>query len=230
MIAIILARANSQRIPHKNIYPFLGKPLIAHVIQTALQSKLFDQVVVSTDGVEIARIAREYGASTPFLRPAHLADALTPSLEAIAHAIATLKLTPKTLVCALYGTSVLLQANQLQEAKNALLEHPTYKYAIALSPYGASPYRAFSLNPNPVPLFAEHLPKRTQDLPPLYHDTGLFYMGEARHFNNLEPLLAPHSYPIVVPEIYTQDIDTLEDLELAKLKYQLLHSHDHPSS
>ncbi|WP_104731993.1 pseudaminic acid cytidylyltransferase [Helicobacter salomonis] len=225
MIALILARAQSKRIPKKNVYPFLGKPLLAHVIDIALRSGLFTEVLVSTDSPEIAQIAREHGAHIPFLRPAHLADDFTPTLEVVAHAIQTLQIPAECLLCVLYGTSVLLQTHYLQDALSALRQHPHYKYALALTPYASSPYRSFRLTPELTPLFAEHVGTRSQDLPPLYHDTGLFYMGQAQHFKRLEPLLAAHSFPLIVPHLHAQDIDTLEDLELAKLKYQLLHAH-----
>ncbi|WP_104639367.1 pseudaminic acid cytidylyltransferase [Helicobacter bizzozeronii] len=224
--AIILARAGSKRIPSKNITPFLGKPLLAHVIERASNLGLFDQIIVSTDDPKIAQIAQDHGALTPFLRPTHLADDNTPTLEVLAHAIQALNLPLESLVCGLYGTSVLLQKESLERAFLALKQNPHKKYAFACSAYSASPYRAFSLEHNaPTPLFAHNIPKRSQDLPLLYHDAGLFYLGLARHFANQQPLLAPHSIPIILPALHTQDIDTLEDLELAKLKYQLL-NHD----
>ncbi|WP_121020645.1 pseudaminic acid cytidylyltransferase [Helicobacter vulpis] len=229
MLALILARAGSKRIPQKNIYPFLGKPLIAHVIEGALNSALFTQVLVSTDSPQIAQIAQDHGAHIPFLRPASLADDFTPTLEVAAHAIEALQIPLETPICVLYATSILLQACYLQDARHALQQYPHYKYALALAPYASSPYRSFSLTPHITPLFPQHLQERSQDLPSLYHDTGLFYMGEARHFAKLEPLLAPHSYPVVVPHLHAQDIDTLDDLELAKLKYQLLHGCQNPS-
>jgi N-acylneuraminate cytidylyltransferase len=67
-LAIIPARGGSKRIPRKNIKPFLDKPIIAYSIEAALKSGLFDEVMVSTDDEEIANIAKEYGASAPFLR------------------------------------------------------------------------------------------------------------------------------------------------------------------
>lgn len=73
-IAIIPARGGSKRIPRKNIKDFFGKPLIAYSIEVALKSKLFDKVIVSTDDEEIAKIAVEYGAVVPFLRPKELSD------------------------------------------------------------------------------------------------------------------------------------------------------------
>lgn len=68
-VCIIPARGGSKRIPKKNIKPFYGKPLIAYSIETAKQSELFDRIIVSTDDEEIAKIAKEYGAEVPFMRP-----------------------------------------------------------------------------------------------------------------------------------------------------------------
>ena len=69
-IAIITARGGSKRIPKKNIREFCGKPILAYSIEAALNSGLFDEVMVSTDSEEIADIAREYGADVPFMREA----------------------------------------------------------------------------------------------------------------------------------------------------------------
>ena len=67
-LAIITARGGSKRIPRKNIKSFLGKPILAYSIEAALQSGLFDEVMVSTDDQEIAEIAKNYGAKVPFFR------------------------------------------------------------------------------------------------------------------------------------------------------------------
>ncbi|WP_163565505.1 pseudaminic acid cytidylyltransferase [Helicobacter suis] len=226
IIALILARGGSKRIPLKNITPFLGKPLISHVIQAVLESKLFAQVVVSTDSKEIAQIAKAHGASVPFLRPKNLAGDFTPTLEVVAHAIKTLSIQERTMVCVLYGTSVFLRATYIKKALEMLKNNPHKKYAFACSVYSASPYRSFSIQENnPTPLFVENMPKRSQDLPPLYYDVGLFYLGQALHFSNLEPILAPHSIPLILPHLYVQDINTPEDLELATLKYTFLKTH-----
>ena len=73
-VAIITARGGSKRIPRKNVKPFIGRPMIAYAIAAALESKLFDEVMVSTDDAEIAEIAKAYGAAVPFLRSAATAN------------------------------------------------------------------------------------------------------------------------------------------------------------
>lgn len=87
VIAVILARGGSKGIPKKNIYTIAGHPLISYTIAAALQSKYIDELVVSTDSVEIAEVARGYGAKTPFMRPAELAGDTTLSVDALHHAV-----------------------------------------------------------------------------------------------------------------------------------------------
>jgi len=86
-IAIIPARGGSKRIPRKNIKAFCGKPMIAWAIIEAKKSGLFDHIIVSTDDDEIASVAREWGAETPFMRPDDLADDFTPTVPVVAHAV-----------------------------------------------------------------------------------------------------------------------------------------------
>ena len=95
-IAIIPARGGSKRIPRKNIKDFFGKPLIAYSIEVALKSKLFDKVIISTDDEEIAKIAVEYGAIVPFLRPQELSDDFTETRAVINHALGYLKSVGET--------------------------------------------------------------------------------------------------------------------------------------
>lgn len=90
-LAVIPARGGSKGIPGKNIRELCGKPLIAWSIEAALMSDSVDRVVVSTDCGEIARVAREYGAETPFLRPANLSDDTATTESALLHCLSSLK-------------------------------------------------------------------------------------------------------------------------------------------
>ena len=84
-VAIIPARGGSKRIPDKNIRDFLGKPIIAYSIEAALDTGLFDDVIVSTDDTEIAEIAKKWGASVPFMRPEAIADDHAPIISTPSH-------------------------------------------------------------------------------------------------------------------------------------------------
>ena len=87
----ICARGGSQGVKNKNTRLLLGKPLIAHTIDCALQWGKADRVVVSTDSEDIARVAREYGAETPFLRPANLARGEVPKMAVVRHALSEIE-------------------------------------------------------------------------------------------------------------------------------------------
>ena len=86
-VAFVPARSGSERVPHKNIRPLAGHPLLAYAIETALQSGCFERVVVSTDSAEIADVARWYGADVPFLRPAEYATSTSPDIEWLSYTL-----------------------------------------------------------------------------------------------------------------------------------------------
>jgi CMP-N-acetylneuraminic acid synthetase len=86
-VAFVPARSGSERVPHKNVRPLAGHPLLAYAIETALQSGTFERVVVSTDSEAIAEIARWYGADVPFLRPAEYATSTSPDIEWLAYTL-----------------------------------------------------------------------------------------------------------------------------------------------
>jgi CMP-N,N'-diacetyllegionaminic acid synthase len=86
-VAFVPARSGSERVPHKNVRPLAGHPLLAYAIETALQSGVFERVVVSTDSEDIAEVARWYGADVPFLRPAEYATATSPDIEWLAYTL-----------------------------------------------------------------------------------------------------------------------------------------------
>ena len=89
MLAVIPARGGSKGVPHKNMKMLADKPLIAYTIEAALKAEIFDRVIVSTDSQEIARIAQQYGAEVPFLRPAEISGDRVSSDEVILHALQT---------------------------------------------------------------------------------------------------------------------------------------------
>jgi N-acylneuraminate cytidylyltransferase len=86
-VAFVPARSGSERVPHKNVRPLAGHPLLAYAIETALQSGAFERVVVSTDSEEIAEVARWYGADVPFLRPSEYATATSPDIEWLSYTL-----------------------------------------------------------------------------------------------------------------------------------------------
>lgn len=217
---IIPARGGSKRIPQKNIKPFLGKPLIAYSILCA--KNIGAEVIVSTDSEEIARIAEEWGANVPFLREKALSDDFTPTLDVIQDAILHLEISHTSLVIALYPTAPLLNPQILQKALECKDEKSLYVFSA--TEFDSSPFRGFSYeNQTLKMLYNEHINTRSQDLPKLYHDAGQFYIGLAESFVQKKPIFSPQSTPYILPSMYVQDIDTLEDFKLAELKYRVIY-------
>ncbi|EMR56763.1 pseudaminic acid CMP-transferase [Helicobacter pylori UMB_G1] len=219
-IAIVLARSSSKRIKNKNIIDFFNKPMLAYPIEAALNSKLFEKVFISSDSMEYVNLAKNYGASFLNLRPEVLADDRATTLEVMAYHMKELELKDEDIACCLYGTSALLQEKHLKNAFETLKENTDYVFTCA--PFSASPYRSFSLENGVQMAFKEHSNTRTQDLKTLYHDAGLLYMGKAQAFKEMRPIFSPNSIALELSPLEVQDIDTLEDLELAKLKYSRL--------
>ncbi|WQY59979.1 pseudaminic acid cytidylyltransferase [Helicobacter pylori] len=219
-IAIVLARSSSKRIKNKNMIDFFNKPMLAYPIEAALNSKLFEKVFISSDSMEYVNLAKNYGASFLNLRPKNLADDRATTLEVMAYHMKELELKDEDIACCLYGTSVFLQEKHLKNAFETLKENTDYVFTCA--PFSASPYRSFSLENGVQMAFKEHLNTRTQDLKTLYHDAGLLYMGKAQAFKEMWPIFSQNSIALELSPLEVQDIDTLEDLELAKLKYSRL--------
>ncbi len=224
-VAIIPARGGSKRIPRKNIKEFCGKPMIAYSIQAALDSKLFDRVIVSTDDEEIATIAKQYGAEVPFIRPPELSDDYTTTIPVIAHAIKELqKEEIVTVACCIYATAPFIQDNFLKEAYQKLISSNN-SYSFSVTSFPSPIQRALKLDEtNHVEMFQpEHFNTRSQDLEEAYHDAGQFYFGTSNAWLNGEFFFTKHSSAIIIPRHFVQDIDTLEDFQRAELIYKVLH-------
>ena len=222
-IAVIPARGGSKRIPRKNIRMFCGKPIIAYSIAAAQQTGLFDQVVVSTDDEEIASVAREFGAATPFIRPKEIADDFTGTNAVVKHAIAWFNERASNVAhaCCLYATAPLMQARFIKEGFEAL-SRSNAAFAFSVTGYAFPIQRAVRVTADGRvdAIYPEHRMTRSQDLEHAYHDAGQFYWGTARAFLEDMPLFAPHSIGVVLPRHLVQDIDTLEDWDQAELIYR----------
>lgn len=225
-VAIIPARGGSKRIPRKNLKPFDGVPMIARSIQTALDSGLFVQVVVSTDDEEIAELARACGAQVPFMRPATLADDFTGTAAVIAHALEALQRLGHDfeLACCIYATAPLLQRRFLQQGLNLLEQHPDKSFAFSVCDFGFPVQRALTLDERGAltALYPQFRETRSQDLPPAYQDAGQFYWGRCDAWLRSDVLYSPKSLPVILPRYLVQDIDTPEDWTRAEYLYAAL--------
>jgi len=223
-IAVIPARGGSKRIPKKNIKDFFSKPLIAYSIQTALDSKLFDRVIVSTDDNEIARVAKEYGAEVPFMRLAELADDFTGTGAVVDSVIKRLKENGEEYdyVCTLYATAPLLQKEYLIKGYE-MLKDSDAKNSFSCTTMPFPIQRTFKLSKNGrCEMFTpEHYMSRSQDLDEAYQDAGQFYWNKLNQDSD-EIIFGQDSIPIILPRYLVQDIDTLEDWKRAEFMYKTL--------
>jgi pseudaminic acid cytidylyltransferase len=218
-IAIIPARGGSKRIPRKNIRPFFGRPMIAWSISAALQSGVFDDVLVSTDDEEIAEVARREGASVPFLRPASLADDHSALTAVIRHAIEWRQGEGKfpEIVACIYATSPFLRGADLEQAVQKLKEVPEADYVVAVTSFASSVQRAIILgNAGWLEfLWPDFAQARSQDALTAYHDAGHFFMGRAEAFMRFCTTMSGKALPQMIPRLLCHDIDTHEDWEHA---------------
>jgi pseudaminic acid cytidylyltransferase len=222
-IAIIPARGGSKRIPRKNIKSFAGQPMIAYAIAAARACGLFDHIVVTTDDDEIAAIAREYGAETPFMRPPELADDHAGTVPVIAHAIQACRALGWDIeaACCIYPGVPLLQAQDLRDAY-ALMRDSGADYAFTVAPFPAAVQRALRRDGAGImqPMQPEYVRTRTQDLEPAYYDAGQFYWGLPAAW---ESGASPHQNGagLAIPEWRAVDIDTPQDWERVELLYRV---------
>lgn len=224
-IAIIPARGGSKRIPRKNIKEFLGKPIMAYSIEAALKSKLFDEVMVSTDSEEFATIARNYGASVPFLRSEETANDFAGTEDVILEVLHMYEKIGVTYdnICCLYSTAPFVTAERLIEGFNFLSDK--VDAAISVVEYSFPIQRSVKINKagHLQPNFPQYMDARSQDLEKTFHDAGQFYFIKNKIFIEEHSLWCKKVAPVILPELEVQDLDTMSDWQLAELKYQLIH-------
>lgn len=197
--------------------------MISFAIRAALESGLFERVVVSTDDPEIAAIARQEGAQVPFTRPASLSDDFTPTVPVIQHTISACRDDGWSgiMVCCIYPGVPFIRPDDIADALALLQEVGGEGYAFPVTHFPSPIQRALRRGDNGAlaPFYPEHVATRTQDLEPAYFDAGQFYWGAA------DTWLAGHNIhangrAIVLPEWRVVDIDTPEDWERAEALYK----------
>ena len=225
-IAVIPARGGSKRIPHKNIKDFCGQPIIAYSIKAALDSGIFDEVMVSTDDHEIAAVAKKFGATVPFMRSAKTSDDFAITADVLAEVLDEYSKRGKSFdwFACIYPTAPFVTAKKLRAAFDTLKQSG----ADTLNPvvkFSYPPQRAFVMHDGfLVYKWPENYTRRSQDLEPFYHDAGQFYFYRRLSFVNSyggggESL---KKIPMLMDEIEELDIDNLSDWELAETKFRLL--------
>ncbi len=227
-ICVIPARGGSKRILKKNIKNFLGKPIIAYSIEAALNSQLFDKVIVSTDDESIAKVAKEYGAEIPFVRPKKLSDDFTNTNDVVKHAINWFLEQDIEInyVCCIYATAPFVKVTYLRQGLE-LLSNSNQLFSFSVTSFPFPVQRAIKINNDKISMFyPEYTLSRSQDLDEAYHDAGQFYWGRPQAFLDEVDMFSEDSIPVVLPRYLVQDIDTLEDWKRAELMYKTISYRD----
>ena len=217
-LAIITARGGSKRIPKKNIKVFMGKPMISYAIEAAKGANIFDEIMVSTDSDEIAKIAKSCGANVPFMRSKKTSDDFATTYDVLDEVINEYKKCEKEFdnICCIYPCVPFLTSDILQQAYFEFINSgfdrltPVVKYSYPIQ-------RALIIEDGTLK-YAE--PKyalaRSQDLEPRYHDVGMFYFYKNGKLNS------DNIAAYIMDERVVQDIDTLEDWQMAQMKYRII--------
>ena len=222
ILALIPARGGSKGIPRKNIRSFAGYPLIAWSIAAGLQAKSVSRVIVSTDDEEIAAVAREFGAETPFLRPSELAQDRTTDFPVFEHALKWLEeiegYKPE-IVVQLRPTSPIRPTDMVDNAVSILMQHPDADSVRGVVPAGQNPHKMWRFRGYDSPMdallhvdgIAEPYNAPRQVLPPVYWQTGHIDAIRTSTISRKGSLTGEVVYPLVIDPRYTVDIDTPAD-------------------
>lgn len=223
-IAIIPARGGSKRIPKKNIKLFCGEPIIRYSIENALESKIFEDVIVSTEDEKIANLAISYGAKVPFFRNKNLSDDYTTTGQVILDVIQRLQETGREYeFCAcIYPTAPFMSAKKMREAMEKLMLSEANEI-ITVVKYSSPPQRAFFYNgENIIRKWPQFVNSRSQDLEALYYDAGQFYGYRTNAYVKSGGDVSDKIIPYILSPTEVQDIDNIEDWQLAEIKYQVM--------
>lgn len=223
-LAIITARGGSKRIPRKNIKEFCGKPILCYSIEAAKKAGVFDEVMVSTEDEEIARVAKKAGASVPFFRSADTSGDYASTDDVIMEVLKSYQKIGQEFdaFCCIYPTAPFLSGERLRSAME-LLEGADSIMPVV--PFSYPPQRGLVISQEGFVerQFPEYATARSQDLPKIYHDCGQFYACRTDAFLKAGTTDTKHLLPLILTEMEVQDIDTIEDWKMAEIKYKLLH-------
>lgn len=223
-IAIIPARGGSKRIPRKNIKDFLGKPIIAYSIEAALESGVFDEVMVSTDDEEIAEIAKRYRATIPFLRSEKTSNDFATTADVIDEVLNEYSKRGKEFdnVACIYATAPFVTAENIRRA-NDLVNEGKFDSALTCVEFSYPILRSMVVDgEGKISMrWPEYSQARSQDLPKFYHDAGQFYMAKTEVFRRQNAFCGNNTAPIILSELMVQDLDTQTDWKIAEMKYRI---------
>jgi len=221
-LAIIPARGGSKRLPNKNVLGLVGKPLIAWSIEAARNTNNISEVVVSTDSLDIKKIAEEYGANVPFIRPENLSDDTSNSFDVVKHCIEFYQTNYNQTfdyTILLQPTSPLRTNFDIENAIKLLIEKNA-DAVISVCEVEHSPLWTNTIdNTRSLDNFLrdEIKSKRSQDLPTYYRINGALYICKTSELLKQKTFfLTKNSFAYIMPKEKSVDIDTLLDFKMAE--------------
>lgn len=219
-LAIIPARDGSKGIKHKNIIDLCGKPLIAYSIEAGLKSKYIDRVIVSTDGKEIAKVSKAYGADLPFIRPKELAEDTSKTIDTVIHCIDELKKLGDTYdyIVLLQPTQPLRKSEHIDEAIELIVEN-NEDNLVSICKVKEHPIlmRTINIDGEMNNLLQCSSTQRRQDFKEFYRVNGVIYINKINENLNKDTSLNDNKLAYVMDEKYSIDIDELLDVKIARL-------------
>lgn len=224
ILAIIPARGGSKGLKRKNILDFMGKPLIAHTIEQAQDSKYVSRIIVSTEDEEIAMISKKYGAEIPFMRPNRLADDFSSTNEVIEYTLKELEMKEgyiPDLICLLQCTSPLRTSEDIDNTINKLF-NTNSDSAVSITEAKSNPYWTNILVDDRLEYFIKKGKqiKRRQDLPKIYELNGAVYVVKREVFLKEKTLETKNITGYVMKAENSIDIDNIIDLKTAEIMYK----------
>ena len=216
VIIIIPARSGSKRIINKNLTLINGIPVIEKLLIKLQHISYVDNIYVSTDSEEINNIADRYGASLPNLRHSNLSDDYTSSEEVIRNVIELKKLDPECYVFCLYPFSLFFNESIGLDALTLSSQFNDERFIISGSTFSPNPFRHTFVEQNSIfkILFPENNKKRSQDLPNLFFDAGLFYLAKVKIWLDHKKFWYNNNFSALkIPKKIAIDVDLPEDLD-----------------
>ena len=218
VLALIPARGGSKGIKDKNIVDLCGKPLLAYTVEAAVQSSYIDDVVVTTDSQVIADVAVKYGAQVPFMRPEHLAQDTSTTLEAVLHAIEELRKQRKDydVLVLLQPTAPLRDAKDIDEAMEVFVANNRAPL-VSVSEADDHPIlmRTITEAGKLHNLLNVGSTCRRQDMPQIYRVNGSIYINNVMEIND-STSFNDNCIPYIMEKEHSIDIDEMIDLRIAE--------------
>ena len=225
ILGLILARGSSKSIKNKNIINFCGKPLISWTINSALKSKLLNDVVLSTDSKQIAKVGKKFGAQVPFIRPSKLAKDTTPSIDAVLHAIKWFKRKKifYDLVVLLEPTSPLRDNNDIDRSIKKIIKRKGESLVSTSKAEKLNPAYLYSKTKlekiRPIKSYTKqggYKYIRRQDLDDIYFSEGTIYISKVKTLLKKKTFFHKETLMYVLPKWKSLEIDDKLDLILAE--------------